>query len=51
MKKLYEEPTIEISKFSFEETLADTMRPSDPEGEVGTGGATMPEDGDFDFDW
>lgn len=49
MKKTYEEPTIEISKFSFEETLADTMRPSDPEQEIGTDGATMPEDGDFDW--
>lgn len=40
MKKLYEEPLFEVSRFSFEDVLADQLDVSDPEEEIGTAGGS-----------
>lgn len=49
MKKLYEEPLFEVSRFSFEDVLADQLDVSDPEGELGTDGGIEAPDGDDDI--
>lgn len=48
MKKQYNEPAIEIVKFSFESILA-KVNDSDPEGTLSENGGVMPENGEDPF--
>lgn len=53
MKKNYETPSLEVTKFFFEDTLADVLRPSQEQEETvpDAGDSSAIGDGDIDWEW